>query len=132
MSSRADISAKSRSVGAPCFVSTGATRTRLPKRSWDRGSAPEMPATSTTKGSDPRIREAAAVGRPDDELGEVPAVFIVGVPGLSDGHVRQLFHGVLAEYKHPRDLFFVDELPKSALGKVQRSVLRAWRTDDRS
>ena len=76
--------------------------------------------------ADPRILEAAVVGRPDDQLGEVPAVFIVGDPGLSDGHVRQLFHGVLAEYKHPRDLFFVDQLPKSALGKVQRSVLRTW------
>lgn len=76
--------------------------------------------------ADPRVREVAVVARPDPELGEVPAAFIVNEPGLTHDHVRALFHGALAEYKHPRDVFFVEELPKSALGKVQRSVLRAW------
>jgi fatty-acyl-CoA synthase len=76
--------------------------------------------------ADPRIREAAVVARPDPELDEVPAAFIVGEPGLTHDHVLALFHGALAEYKHPRDVFFIKELPKSALGKVQRSVLRAW------
>jgi acyl-CoA synthetase (AMP-forming)/AMP-acid ligase II len=82
--------------------------------------------------SDPRVREAAVVGRPDTECGEVPAAFVVGEPGLTHDHVRALFHGVLAEYKHPRDVFFVEQLPRSALGKVQRSVLRAWAQSERS
>ena len=64
------------------------------------------------------------VGRPHDELGEVPAAFIVGDAALTAEDVRALLRGAVAEYKHPRDVTFLDELPKSALGKVQRSVLR--------
>lgn len=74
------------------------------------------------------IREAAVVGRPDAELGEVPVAFVVLEPArrMSRDMVMALFDGKLASYKHPRDVVLVDALPRTALGKVQKSTLREW------
>ena len=68
----------------------------------------------------PQIAEAAVVGRPDDEHGEVPVAFVVlEEPGaMSAGDVKQLFDGRLATYKHPHDVIFIDALPRNAMGKV--------------
>ena len=38
--------------------------------------------------------------------------------------VKDLFDGRLAEYKHPRDVVFLDELPRGAMGKVDVEQLR--------
>jgi fatty-acyl-CoA synthase len=72
------------------------------------------------------IREAAVVGRRDDRLGEVPVACVVLVPGrsLTREQVIALFDGRLATYKHPRDVIFLDALPRNATGKVQKTVLR--------
>ena len=72
------------------------------------------------------IREAAVVGRSDDRLGEVPVACVVPVPGrsLTEEQVIALFDGRLATYKHPRDVIFLDALPRNAVGKVQKTVLR--------
>ncbi|HJY96875.1 MAG TPA: AMP-binding protein [Streptosporangiaceae bacterium] len=72
------------------------------------------------------ICEAAVVGRRDDELGEVPVACVVRVPGrsLTREQVIALFDGRLATYKHPRDVIFLDALPRTATGKVQKTVLR--------
>jgi fatty-acyl-CoA synthase len=72
------------------------------------------------------IAEAAVVGRPDDERGEVPVAFVVlRRPGAMSGDdVKALFDGELATYKHPQDVVFTDELPRSAIGKVQADELR--------
>jgi fatty-acyl-CoA synthase len=72
------------------------------------------------------IREAAVVGRHDDKLGEVPVACVVLVPGRSvtREQVIALFDGKLAAYKHPRDVLFLDALPRNATGKVQKTVLR--------
>jgi fatty-acyl-CoA synthase len=74
----------------------------------------------------PEIAESAVIGRPDDELGEVPVAFVVlRQPGaMSAGDVKALFEGRLAAYKHPQDVVFRDELPRSAIGKVQADELR--------
>ena len=74
----------------------------------------------------PEIAESAVVGRPDDELGEVPVAFVVlREPGaMSADDVKALFEGRLAAYKHPQDVVFTDELPRSAIGKVQGDELR--------
>ncbi len=72
------------------------------------------------------ICEAAVVGRRDDKLGEVPVACVVPVPGrsLTKEQVIALFDGRLATYKHPRDVIFLDALPRNATGKVQKTILR--------
>lgn len=74
----------------------------------------------------PEIRDAAVVGGPDDELGEVPAVCVVPAEGanLTSEKVLALFPGRLAAYKHPRQVIFLESLPRNAAGKVQKAVLR--------
>lgn len=75
----------------------------------------------------PDIEAAAVVGRPDDELGEVPVAFVVPVPGrmLSRRQVLSLFEGRLAAYKHPRDVIFLEALPRTSVGKPEKKALRA-------
>jgi fatty-acyl-CoA synthase len=75
----------------------------------------------------PAVAECAAFGLPDDAWGEVVAAALVLKPGmaLSAEALRQHFEGRLARYKQPRRIFFVEALPKTALGKVQRQALAA-------
>lgn len=71
------------------------------------------------------IREAAVVGRPDDKLGEVPVACVVPAPGrrLTTEQVIGLFVNRLAAYKHPREVIFLDTLPRNWHGKVDRRRL---------
>jgi fatty-acyl-CoA synthase len=74
----------------------------------------------------PEIAEAAVVGRPDDEQGEVPVAFVVlrRPGGMSADDVKGLFDGQLAAYKHPQDVVFTEALPRNAIGKVDSGELR--------
>ncbi len=75
----------------------------------------------------PDIDAVAVVGRPDEELGEVPVAFVVPARGrtLDREQVLALFEGRLAPYKHPRDVIFVDRLPRTSVGKPEKRALRA-------
>ena len=77
----------------------------------------------------PAVRECAVIGAPDEVRGEI----VVAVVALRDGFeasddlVRELQEFVKAEtapYKYPRQIRFVDALPKTTSGKVHRSALR--------
>jgi len=74
----------------------------------------------------PDVAEGAVVGVPDEKWGEVVVAAIVKRPGanLDEAAVLKLFEGRLARFKHPRRVVFVDVLPKSVLGKVQKAELR--------
>jgi malonyl-CoA/methylmalonyl-CoA synthetase len=73
----------------------------------------------------PGVAEAAVVGLPDEEYGErVIAAVVREDPSLDVEELAELCKGELASYKKPRRVVFVDELPRNALGKVLKHVVR--------
>ena len=74
----------------------------------------------------PDVDDVAITGTPDEEWGELVTAWVVAVSGnapkLED--LRSHLDGVCADFKHPRLLHLVDELPRNALGKVQKHLLR--------
>ena len=75
----------------------------------------------------PAIAECAVLGLEDPRWGQVALAVVVKKPGalLDEAGVMRLFDGRLARFKHPRRVVFMDELPKTALGKVQKAALKA-------
>jgi acyl-CoA synthetase (AMP-forming)/AMP-acid ligase II len=73
----------------------------------------------------PEVREAAVVGIPHDVLGEDIAAFVVRKPDASVGgdELQAFCADHLADYKRPRQVTFVDELPRNATGKVMKHLL---------
>ncbi len=73
----------------------------------------------------PQIEEAAVVGVPDTEFGQRLKAFIVLREGaeLSDAQVKDYVKQNLARYKVPRDVLFMDELPRNATGKILKREL---------
>jgi fatty-acyl-CoA synthase len=74
----------------------------------------------------PAVAEAAVVGRPDPKWQEVPVAFVVrraGVAADAEALKRHVAEH-LARFKVPRDIVFVDSLPRNALGKVQHFRLK--------
>jgi fatty-acyl-CoA synthase len=77
----------------------------------------------------PAVLEAAVVGMPHEKWGEAPEAFVVLHPGASttDAELRTFLRGVLAHFKVPGAFHFVEQLPKTATGKLQKFVLRRGR-----
>ncbi|MGA8016466.1 MAG: long-chain-fatty-acid--CoA ligase [Candidatus Dormiibacterota bacterium] len=74
----------------------------------------------------PAVEEVAVVGMPDDRWGEAPHAFVVLRSGASasEEELIEFARGRLAHFKAPRAVRFVDQLPKTATGKIQKYVLR--------
>ena len=74
----------------------------------------------------PAVLEAAVVGLPDDTCGEVSVAFLALKAGRDVTADQLVKHAgaLLADYKVPTELFFVDELPKGLTGKIDRRRLR--------
>ena len=75
----------------------------------------------------PHIQQAAVIGVPDHRLGEVGMAFVVVRPGASvtPDAVIQWSRDEMANYKVPRRVEIVADLPLNATGKVMKDVLRA-------
>tara|TARA_Y100001968_G_C19177246_1_gene628619 strand:- start:440 stop:730 length:291 start_codon:yes stop_codon:yes gene_type:complete len=70
------------------------------------------------------VVECAVVGRPDPEWGEsVTAVVVVGEEAPSLEMLREAVKHSLPAFCAPRAVEYVDQLPKTALGKIQRHLL---------
>ncbi|HVA41665.1 MAG TPA: long-chain fatty acid--CoA ligase [Candidatus Binataceae bacterium] len=71
------------------------------------------------------VADACVIGRPDARWGEAVVAVVVLKPGsrMTEPEALALFQGRIARYKHPREVRFVDVLPRSALGKIQKQVL---------
>jgi len=74
----------------------------------------------------PAVQEVAVVGLPDEQWGETPHAFVVLKAGEAAGEadLRDFARGALAHFKVPRAFHFVDDLPRTATGKIQKYVLR--------
>jgi len=74
----------------------------------------------------PAVQEVAVVGLPDERWGEAPHAFIVLKAGAaaSEEELRQFARDSMAHFKVPKSFGLVDELPKTATGKIQKYVLR--------
>jgi fatty-acyl-CoA synthase len=75
----------------------------------------------------PAVQEAAVVGLPHEKWGEVPHAFVVLRAGATatEEEIITFARDHLAHFKAPRGVTFVEELPKTATGKIQKFVLRA-------
>ncbi|HEY1628204.1 MAG TPA: hypothetical protein VGG16_30895, partial [Streptosporangiaceae bacterium] len=72
----------------------------------------------------PHIDEAAVVGAPDPYWGEIVVGTIVCAVPIAEDELRDFCRTRLAGYKVPRRFEFVASLPRNALGKVEKRVLR--------
>ncbi|HOJ30102.1 MAG TPA: AMP-binding protein [Spirochaetota bacterium] len=74
----------------------------------------------------PKILEACTIGVPDPYRGEAPKAFVVVKPGeqLTKEEIIAYCKEKLAPYKVPKDIEFIDALPKSAIGKILRKEVR--------
>ncbi len=71
------------------------------------------------------IAESAVIGAPHADLGEgVVAVLVAEQAPVGDDTLRSALDAGLARFKHPRRFYWVEELPRNAMGKVQKNVLR--------
>jgi fatty-acyl-CoA synthase len=74
----------------------------------------------------PGVLDAAIVAAPDERWGEIPKAVVVCKPGivLEESELIKFCRERLAHYKCPRSVEFVEALPRTATGKVQKAVLR--------
>lgn len=73
------------------------------------------------------VEECAVFGVPDERLGEIPAAHVVLKPGARIDAEALIEHCAahIARHKRPRLVRFVDALPKTTVGKIQKNVIRA-------
>ena len=74
----------------------------------------------------PAISEAAVIGIPHTELGEEVAAAVALRPGMraTESEIRDYVKANVAAYKYPRQVWFVDELPKGPTGKILKREIR--------
>ena len=75
----------------------------------------------------PAVEDVCVVGRPEPRWGEEVVAAVVLKPGcrMTEAEALALFDGRIARYKHPREVRFLERLPRSALGKVHKQAVRA-------
>lgn len=75
----------------------------------------------------PHVAEAAVIGVPDSEKGQVAMAFIVPRPPGTQpdcGELQMFVKTQLSQHEYPREITIVDSLPKTQAGKINRKALR--------
>jgi malonyl-CoA/methylmalonyl-CoA synthetase len=74
----------------------------------------------------PGVVESAVIGLPHADFGEAVTAVVAtgGAGGLSEAQVLERLAADLARFKQPKRVLFVDDLPRNAMGKVQKALLR--------
>lgn len=77
----------------------------------------------------PAVAEAAVVGKPDEVRGNIVKAFVILAPGYEGSdeltaEIQDYVKSVTAPYKYPREIEYVEELPKTISGKIRRVELR--------
>ena len=78
------------------------------------------------------VTESAVVGLPHPDFGEAVAAVVVRDPGRQDLEAESVIEAAragLANFKVPKRVYFVDSLPRNAMGKVQKAALRMTYAD---
>lgn len=70
------------------------------------------------------VREAAVLGAPDDDLGERIVAYVVLNKPTPAQELQDFVASQLSPHKRPREVHFIDELPRNAMGKVVKAKLR--------
>jgi fatty acid CoA ligase FadD36 len=99
----------------------GRARDDLIKTGGYRVGAGEVEAALLTH---PDVSEAAVVGAADADLGQRIVAYVVTTAAVTEQALIDHVAGQLSVHKRPRHVAFVAELPRNALGKVQKSLLR--------
>ena len=75
--------------------------------------------------------EVAVLGVPDDEFGQRLKAYVVPIPGsqLTEDELKSHVRSHLARYKVPREVVFLDELPRNPTGKILKRELREMEID---
>ncbi len=75
----------------------------------------------------PAVQDVAIIGKADDRWGEVPIAFVISASGAKPTaqELRAFAGEQLARFKVPKEIHFVDELPRNAMGKIQHFKVRA-------
>jgi fatty-acyl-CoA synthase len=78
----------------------------------------------------PAVQEVAVVGLPHERWGEAPHAFVVLRNGAeaTEDELREYARSQLAHFKAPQGVTFIEQLPKTATGKIQKYVLRGGRS----
>jgi acyl-CoA synthetase (AMP-forming)/AMP-acid ligase II len=74
--------------------------------------------------SHPKVKDAGVIGVPMEDGGEAPKACVVAEDGLDADELIAYVAERVAPYKRVREVEFVDEVPKSASGKILRRLLR--------
>ncbi len=77
------------------------------------------------------VAESAAIGVPHADFGEGVIAVVVATAGspIQPEHIAAALTSELAAFKRPKKILLVDELPRNAMGKVQKAELRALYKD---